>query len=59
MKIIPSVFLLNAHHWMILHGRYVCQARKPKCQECLLRDLCDYKNQRFPAKPEPAVNKAS
>ncbi len=44
MKIIPSVFLLNAHHWMILHGRYVCQARKPKCQECLLRDLCDYKN---------------
>jgi len=40
LKIIPSQFKLDAHHWLILHGRYVCIARKPKCTECLLRDLC-------------------
>jgi len=40
LKIIPSEFKLDAHHWLILHGRYVCIARKPKCTECLLRDLC-------------------
>jgi endonuclease-3 len=38
---IPSRFLQHAHHWMILHGRYICQAKKPKCQECLMQDLCD------------------
>lgn len=41
-KIIPKVFLKNAHHWLILHGRYVCTARKPRCPECLIRDLCEY-----------------
>jgi endonuclease-3 len=35
-------FLQDAHHWLILHGRYVCTARKPKCSECLIADLCDY-----------------
>ncbi|MDO9177538.1 MAG: endonuclease III [Agitococcus sp.] len=40
LKVIPSQFKLDAHHWLILHGRYVCIARKPKCTECLLRDLC-------------------
>lgn len=42
VKIIPKKFLLNAHHWLILHGRYVCVARKPKCSECLIKDLCEY-----------------
>lgn len=41
-KVIPKKFLLNAHHWLVLHGRYVCIARKPKCEECILSDLCEY-----------------
>jgi endonuclease-3 len=40
LKSIPQQFLLNAHHWLILHGRYVCKARKPNCPECIVRDLC-------------------
>ena len=40
MAIIPAPFLTRAHHWLILHGRYVCVARRPKCPECLVRDLC-------------------
>ena len=43
LKLIPKEFLLDAHHWLILHGRYICQARKPKCGECLIYDLCEYK----------------
>lgn len=39
---IPAEFALHAHHWMILHGRYVCKARKPECGSCLVRDLCAY-----------------
>jgi endonuclease III len=42
MKIIPKAYLLDAHHWMILHGRYICQARKPKCSECMIQDLCPF-----------------
>ena len=42
LKVIPSQFKLDAHHWLILHGRYICIARKPKCTECLLRDLCQF-----------------
>lgn len=42
VKVIPPKFLLNAHHWLILHGRYICTARKPKCPECLINDLCEY-----------------
>jgi endonuclease-3 len=41
-RVIPKEFLHDAHHWLILHGRYVCTARKPKCPECLIRDLCNY-----------------
>lgn len=41
VKNIPKEFLLDAHHWLILHGRYVCTARKPKCQDCIVNDLCD------------------
>jgi endonuclease-3 len=44
LKFTPPEFLMNAHHWLILHGRYVCVARTPKCPECLIRDLCDYRN---------------
>lgn len=44
MKVIPKEFLLDAHHWLILLGRYVCVARKPKCPECLINNLCEYPN---------------
>lgn len=40
LKSIPEEFLLDAHHWLILHGRYTCKARKPNCAECIVRDLC-------------------
>ena len=43
MKAIPAEFRLGAHHWLILHGRYVCKARKPECPNCVIRDLCRYK----------------
>ena len=46
LKFTPSEFLKDAHHWLILHGRYVCVARKPKCPECLIRDLCEFKGKR-------------
>ena len=40
LKSVPQDYLLDAHHWLILHGRYVCKARKPNCPECIVRDLC-------------------
>lgn len=43
LKTLPDEFRIDAHHWLILHGRYICQARKPKCPECLIADLCEYK----------------
>ncbi|CAD5109205.1 endonuclease III [Zestomonas carbonaria] len=43
LKFVPKEFLLDAHHWLILHGRYVCQARKPRCGSCRIEDLCEYK----------------
>lgn len=43
LKVVPDEFKHHAHHWLILHGRYVCQARKPKCGACLINDLCEYK----------------
>jgi len=42
LKFVPEEFRHDAHHWLILHGRYVCMARKPKCPECLINDLCEY-----------------
>ena len=42
MKFIPKEFLLHAHHWLILHGRYTCKAQKPQCSKCLIYDLCEY-----------------
>ena len=41
---VPREFRLDAHHWLILHGRYVCKARKPDCPACLIHDLCDYRD---------------
>ncbi len=43
VKFTPTEFLRDAHHWLILHGRYVCLARKPGCPQCLIRDLCEYR----------------
>jgi endonuclease-3 len=43
LKFTPPEYLQNAHHWLILHGRYVCLARKPGCPECLIRELCEYR----------------
>ena len=42
VKVVPKEFMLDAHHWLILHGRYVCKARKPDCPQCVIRDLCRY-----------------
>ncbi|KRG62559.1 endonuclease III [Stenotrophomonas humi] len=44
LKVIPDEFLLDAHHWLILHGRYVCKARKPDCPQCVIRDLCHFRD---------------
>jgi len=44
MKFVPKEFLIDAHHWLILLGRYTCIARKPRCGSCLIEDLCEYKN---------------
>ncbi|RUO58614.1 endonuclease III [Pseudidiomarina insulisalsae] len=43
-KVIPSEFKVDAHHWFILHGRYTCIARKPRCGSCIIEDLCEYKH---------------
>jgi endonuclease-3 len=48
-KLTPEEFRKNAHHWLILHGRYVCKARKPDCAECLIVDLCEYARKELPA----------
>jgi endonuclease-3 len=44
LKFVPKQFHQDAHHWLILHGRYVCKARKPECAKCIIEDLCDFKN---------------
>jgi len=44
LRVIPKEFLKDAHHWLILHGRYVCTARKPRCGACLIEDLCEYRH---------------
>jgi endonuclease-3 len=42
LRVVPPEYLKDAHHWLILHGRYVCTARSPKCAECVIRDLCEF-----------------
>jgi len=48
-KVVPAEFKKDAHHWLILHGRYVCKARKPECPVCPIRDLCQYRHKTLPA----------
>jgi endonuclease III len=48
LRRVPQAYRLNAHHWLILHGRYVCVARKPKCPQCLISDLCEYPDKTKP-----------
>ena len=43
MRLVPKAFIMDAHHWLILHGRYTCVARKPRCGSCLIEDLCEFK----------------
>lgn len=43
LRLMPAEYLLDAHHWLILHGRYICIARKPRCAACVIYDLCDYR----------------
>jgi endonuclease-3 len=52
-KVVPEQYKLHAHHWLILHGRYVCIARRPKCPECLIVDICRYPD-KTPPVPAPA-----
>jgi len=56
MKVVPEEFRQNAHHWLILHGRYTCLARTPKCPECAIRDVCEYRYKTPP--PVPARTRA-
>ena len=57
-KIIPDEFMQHAHHWLILHGRYICKARKPECWRCPIVDLCGFKEKVMsPDKPMPAAKK--
>ncbi|GIK34295.1 MAG: endonuclease III [Gammaproteobacteria bacterium] len=44
LRVVPEEFRRDAHHWLILHGRYTCQARRPRCPDCLLADLCEYRS---------------
>ena len=44
LRLVPAEFLLDAHHWLILHGRYVCLARKPRCAACVIHDQCEYRH---------------
>jgi endonuclease-3 len=47
LRLVPDEFMLDAHHWLILHGRYTCIARKPRCQSCTISDLCEYRHKQM------------
>jgi len=47
LRVVPAEFRLHAHHWLILHGRYICKARTPDCARCVIADLCDFKDKRL------------
>jgi endonuclease-3 len=51
LKVVPAEYRMHAHHWLILHGRYTCIARKPDCPACSIRDLCDYRDKTEPPPP--------
>ncbi|EKO3993775.1 endonuclease III [Vibrio fluvialis] len=48
LKVVPKEFKLDVHHWLILHGRYTCVARKPRCGSCIIEDLCEFKDKVYP-----------
>ncbi|MFD0737801.1 endonuclease III [Lysobacter koreensis] len=54
LQAVPAAYLHDAHHWLILHGRYVCKARKPDCPHCAIRDLCRFKD-KTPGEPDPVA----
>ena len=56
-KFTPEEFKQNAHHWLILHGRYVCVARKPKCPDCVIQDLCEFRHKTPASVPAAAAAK--
>ena len=56
-KIVPDKYKLHAHHWLILHGRYICIARKPRCPDCIVADLCRYSAKTPPPGSKPEVEK--
>ena len=53
LKRVPAHYRQDAHHWLILHGRYVCKARKPDCPQCVIRDLCRFPDKTRPDKTHP------
>jgi endonuclease-3 len=59
MQVVPQQYRLHAHHWLILHGRYVCLARRPLCEKCLIADLCKWPGKIIPSVPAPLVAEAA
>ncbi len=55
LKHVPTPYRLHAHHWLILHGRYVCTARRPKCPQCVIADLCDYREKTLAPVEAPSL----
>jgi endonuclease-3 len=58
-KVVPQPFRLNAHHWLILHGRYICKARKPECWRCPVIDLCRYEPKTPPPGTKPSASRSA
>ena len=58
-KVVPQPFRLNAHHWLILHGRYICKARKPECWRCPVIDLCRYEPKTPPPGAKPSASRTA
>jgi endonuclease-3 len=58
LEVTPDAYKHGAHHWLILHGRYVCVARKPKCPECVIRDLCQFKDKTAPSELSEAIDQS-
>jgi len=56
LRIVPDTYLLHAHHWLILHGRYVCVARTPKCPSCVVRELCRFADKSTPTPEKKITN---